>query len=101
MFLLPLSPFPSSFFPFLPQVSHRALEERVLKLTVLDVDRHKRHQVIGHALYPLREHDCENNVRLVIWRDLEREVSEVGHLGATREEGESWRCPKYLFTFCN
>ncbi|KAH9504050.1 Synaptotagmin-15 [Bulinus truncatus] len=59
------------------QVSHRALEERVLKLTVLDVDRHKRHQVIGHALYPLREHDCENNVRLVIWRDLEREVSEV------------------------
>ncbi|XP_055875241.1 synaptotagmin-15-like isoform X3 [Biomphalaria glabrata] len=58
------------------QVSHRALEERVLKLTVLDVDRHKRHQVIGHALYPLREHDCENNVRLVIWRDLEREVSE-------------------------
>ncbi|CAL1530169.1 unnamed protein product [Lymnaea stagnalis] len=65
------------------QVSHRALEERVLKLTVLDVDRHKRHQVIGHALYPLREHDCENNVRLVIWRDLEREVSE-----STTNKGE-------------
>ena len=49
----------------------------MLKLTVYDVDRHKRHQVIGHALYPLREHDCENNERLVIWRDLEKEVSEV------------------------
>ncbi|XP_059158664.1 synaptotagmin-15-like [Physella acuta] len=58
------------------QVSHRALEERVLKLTVYDVDRHKRHQVIGHALYPLREHASESNVRLVVWRDLEREVSE-------------------------
>ena len=44
---------------------------------MFDVDRHKRHNVIGHALYPLRDHDCESNERLVIWRDLEREVSEV------------------------
>ncbi|XP_076453975.1 synaptotagmin-15-like [Babylonia areolata] len=58
------------------QVSHRATEDRILKLTVFDVDRHKRHNVIGHALYPLRDHDCESNERLVIWRDLEREVSE-------------------------
>ncbi|KAL8577899.1 hypothetical protein ACOMHN_011895 [Nucella lapillus] len=58
------------------QVSHRATEDRVLKLTVFDVDRHKRHNIIGHALYPLRDHDCESNERLVIWRDLEREVSE-------------------------
>ncbi|BFZ02988.1 hypothetical protein BsWGS_06027 [Bradybaena similaris] len=68
---------------FVFQVSHRALEDRVLKLTIYDVDRHKRHQVIGHALYPLREHDCETNVRLVIWRDLEREVSE-----STTNKGE-------------
>ncbi|PVD39243.1 hypothetical protein C0Q70_01871 [Pomacea canaliculata] len=58
------------------QVSHRAIEDRILKLTVFDVDRHKRHNVIGHALYPLRDHACESNERLVIWRDLEREVSE-------------------------
>ena len=49
----------------------------MLKLTVFDVDRHKRHNVIGHALYALKEHDYDNNERVVIWRDLEREVTEV------------------------
>ncbi|XP_033742643.1 synaptotagmin-15-like isoform X1 [Pecten maximus] len=59
------------------QVSTRSLQDRVLKFTVYDVDRHKRHNVIGHALYPLKEHDGESNERLVIWRDLEREVTET------------------------
>ncbi|XP_070182775.1 synaptotagmin-15-like [Littorina saxatilis] len=59
------------------QVSHRAIEDRNLKFTVFDVDRHKRHNIIGHALYPLRDHDVECNERVVIWRDLEREVSEM------------------------
>ena len=59
------------------QVNHRSIEDRILKFTIFDVDRHKRHNVIGHALYPLRDHDCESNERLVIWRDVEREVSEV------------------------
>ena len=53
------------------------MEERVLRLTVYDVDRHKKHQVIGHALYPLKAHAHDDNERVVIWRDLEREVSEV------------------------
>ena len=59
------------------QVSNRNINDRVLKFSVYDVDRHKKHQVIGHALYPLKDHDCESNERLVIWRDLEREVLEV------------------------
>ena len=58
-------------------MSNKAIQERVLKLTMFDVDRHKRHHVLGHALYPLKEHDYESNERVVIWRDLEREVSEV------------------------
>lgn len=49
----------------------------MLKFTVYDVDRQKKHNVIGHALYPLKDHECESNERLVIWRDLEREVIEV------------------------
>ena len=60
------------------QVSNRNINDRVLKFTVFDVDRHKKHLVVGHALYPLKDHDCESNERLVIWRDLEREVLEVG-----------------------
>lgn len=63
------------------QVNSRTIDDRVLKLTVYDVDRHKRHNVIGHALYPLRDHDCLLEGRLVVWRDLEREVSEVGDDG--------------------
>ena len=56
------------------------MEERVLRLTVYDVDRHKKHQVIGHALYPLKAHAHDDNERVVIWRDLEREVSEVSNI---------------------
>ncbi|CAC5402146.1 SYT15 [Mytilus coruscus] len=58
------------------QVSHRTLQDRVLKFTVYDVDRHKRHNVIGHALYQLKDFDGESNERLVVWRDLEKEVTE-------------------------
>ncbi|XP_046369955.1 synaptotagmin-15-like isoform X1 [Haliotis rufescens] len=65
------------------QVNSRTIDDRVLKLTVYDVDRHKRHNVIGHALYPLRDHDCLLEGRLVVWRDLEREVSET-----TSDRGE-------------
>ena len=58
-------------------MSNKAIDERVLKLTVYDIDRHKRHIIIGHALYPLKEHNYESNERVVMWRDLEREVAEV------------------------
>ena len=64
-------------FLFSHQVSCKSMEERVLRMTVFDVDRHKKHQVIGHALYLLRAHVHDDNERVVIWRDLEREVSEV------------------------
>ncbi|XP_052782510.1 synaptotagmin-15-like isoform X2 [Mya arenaria] len=59
------------------QVSSRSFADRVLKFTVYDVDRQKKHHVIGHALYPLKDHECEGNERLVIWRDLESEVLET------------------------
>ncbi|KAL3876862.1 hypothetical protein ACJMK2_034645 [Sinanodonta woodiana] len=59
------------------QVSNRNINDRILKFSVFDVDRHKKHNVIGHALYPLRDHDCDSNERLVVWRDLEREVIET------------------------
>ncbi|KAL4239872.1 calcium ion-regulated exocytosis of neurotransmitter [Mactra antiquata] len=59
------------------QVSNRSINDRMLKLTVFDVDRQKKHHVIGHALYTLKDHDCDNNERLVIWRDLERQVTET------------------------
>ncbi|XP_013399810.1 synaptotagmin-15 isoform X2 [Lingula anatina] len=65
------------------QVSYKTIQDRTLKLTVFDVDRSKRHRSVGHALYPLKEHDCESNEQVVIWRDLEREVT-----GSATNQGE-------------
>lgn len=56
------------------QIPAKALSERVLKLTVLDNDRGKRHNVIGHVLFPLRDLDPLSGERIVAWRDLETTV---------------------------
>lgn len=72
------------------QVSHKSFDDRILKFTMFDVDRHKRHNVIGHALFPLKEYDFDNNVRMVIWRDLEKEVSE-----STSDKGEIYIALSY------
>ena len=77
------------------QVSNRALEERTLKVTLFDVDRHKRHNVTGHAQYALKEHAYESNERVVIWRDLEREVTEVSHLVCLE-----WKPTKGFSIYC-
>ena len=47
--------------------------ERVLKFTVFDV--HKRQRIVGHATYPLQDHNPEEAV--YVWRDLERELTDV------------------------
>ena len=64
------------------QVSRQTLDSRVLKLTVYDVDRLRRHVVIGHVLYPIRGHDdgvgggaCDS--KCIVSRDLEGEAVEV------------------------
>ena len=66
------------------QISNKSMEERVLKFTVVDVDRNRRHQTIGYALYPLRDHMDGYDEPIVIWRDLEKEVAEVSSSGTDR-----------------
>ncbi|XP_045133953.1 synaptotagmin-15-like isoform X1 [Portunus trituberculatus] len=56
------------------QVTAKELEDRALKLTFYDVDRDKKHQVIGHVLILLKELGEWEGKRL-LRRDLEREVS--------------------------
>jgi len=41
------------------QVSYKNLSERVLKLTVCDIDRLRRHNVIGSVVFPLRGREDE------------------------------------------
>nr|XP_045605770.1 synaptotagmin-15-like isoform X1 [Procambarus clarkii] len=56
------------------QITAKELEERALKLTFYDVDRDKKHQVIGHVLFLLKDlHALEG--KKMLRRDLEREVS--------------------------
>ncbi|PRD27091.1 UNVERIFIED_CONTAM: Synaptotagmin-15 [Trichonephila clavipes] len=52
-------------------------EERILKATVLDSDRGKRYNVIGHALFPLKEIDLTSNEMCVQWKDLIKDVDTV------------------------
>ncbi|XP_064457862.1 synaptotagmin-15-like [Ornithodoros turicata] len=56
------------------QIPAKALEERTLKLTVYDNDRGKRHNVIGHVVFPLRELDITSSEAVLTWRDLETEL---------------------------
>ena len=58
-------------------MTFRALQQRTLRLSVYDVDRSKRHKLIGHALYPLKDLDYETHQKVVMWLDLEKEVQEV------------------------
>jgi len=63
-------------------VPSKDVESRVLRLTVYEVDRHKRHVIVGHALFPLRDYDVSDasaTSARILWKDLEREISEVTH----------------------
>ncbi|XP_064077572.1 synaptotagmin-9-like [Macrobrachium nipponense] len=55
-------------------ITAKELEERALKLTFFDVDRDKKHQVIGHVLFMLKDLAPWEGKRM-LRRDLEREVS--------------------------
>ncbi|XP_072165720.1 synaptotagmin-15-like [Diadema setosum] len=62
---------------FVFQVTFKALQQRTLRLSVYDVDRSKKHRLIGHCSYPLKDMDYEAHQKVVMWLDLEKEVAEV------------------------
>jgi hypothetical protein len=72
---------------FVFQVSNKNLPERVLKLTVYDVDRLRRHNVIGHALFALkgRERDMIDEPMFVTL-ELQADVPDL--LAAVEPGGE-------------
>ncbi|KAK2161493.1 hypothetical protein LSH36_115g00009 [Paralvinella palmiformis] len=58
---------------FIFQVPQRMFTERILKFTVFDL--HKRQRLVGHATYPLQDHNPEESA--YVYRDLECELSET------------------------
>ncbi|CAL1267220.1 unnamed protein product [Larinioides sclopetarius] len=62
---------------FIFQMPSKNAEDRIVKATVLDSDRGKRYNVIGHALFPLKEIDLATNEMCVQWKDLIKDVDTV------------------------
>ena len=58
-------------------MTNSASEERVLRFTVVDVDRNRRHHTIGYVLFPLTQQTLTSLDAVTVQRDLEREVVEV------------------------
>ncbi|ERE91219.1 synaptotagmin-15-like protein [Cricetulus griseus] len=58
---------------FIFQVSSRSVTQRVLKFSVYHVNRQRKHQLLGHVLFPLKNEILAGDHHHVIWRDLEAE----------------------------
>ena len=65
------------------QVSSKCLEERTLKLTVYNITKQRKQQVLGHVLYPLKHLLTDVDEKVTLWRDLEREP-EVSYMYYTK-----------------
>nr|XP_005992468.1 PREDICTED: synaptotagmin-15 [Latimeria chalumnae] len=69
---------------FIFQVSCKTLSQRTLKFSIYNVDKCKKHHLIGHVIFPLKDEFLSEDSKLVIWRDLEAEnlepPSEFGNL---------------------
>lgn len=79
------------------QIPARHMDERVLKLSVVDNERGKHHNVIGHALFPLSQLDwaCGENT-LVTWKDLDKHGAQPvsGHI-----PGGIYKIPRSLYYY--
>ncbi|XP_063076773.1 synaptotagmin-15 [Engraulis encrasicolus] len=62
---------------FVFQVSRSAVEECTLSLTLLSVDRLRKHQRIGRVLHPLRWPELRDGAGRVLWRDLEADTDQL------------------------
>lgn len=49
----------------------------VLRFSVYHVDRQRKHQLLGHVLFPLKDETLVGDCPRIIWRDLEAESLEV------------------------
>ncbi|XP_069876880.1 synaptotagmin-15 isoform X2 [Dipodomys merriami] len=61
---------------FIFQVSSKSITQRVLKFSVYHVDKQRKHQPLGHVLFPLKSETLAGDCRRIIWRDLEAESLE-------------------------
>lgn len=59
------------------------MDERVLKLYVVDNERGKYHKAIGHALFPISQLDWASGENtLVTWKDLDKHTTQIVSSGS-------------------
>ncbi|KAG8520623.1 Synaptotagmin-15 [Galemys pyrenaicus] len=61
---------------FVFQVASKSITQRVLRFSVYHVDRQRKHQLLGHVLFPLKNETLVGSCPRIIWRDLEAESLE-------------------------
>ncbi|XP_067828440.1 synaptotagmin-15 [Heptranchias perlo] len=59
------------------QVSNETLSQRTLKVLVYDIDKQKKHQLIGQVILPLNSNVLSEDGKLAMWKDLETGDLEV------------------------
>lgn len=75
---------------FIFQVSSKSVTQRVLKFSVYHVNKQRKHQLLGQALFPLKNETLAGDHQRIIWRDLEAE-----NLEAPSEFGDLQFCLSY------
>ncbi|KAM5322297.1 LOW QUALITY PROTEIN: synaptotagmin-15 [Glossophaga mutica] len=69
---------------FIFQVSSKNITQRILRFSVYHMDRQRKHQLLGQALFPMKNETLAGDCRFIIWRDLEADSleprSEFGNL---------------------
>lgn len=55
------------------KVSNNNVDQFTLRMSLFSVDRLKKHHLVGHVLFPLRQSDLREAAGKVLWRDLETE----------------------------
>ncbi|XP_004681106.2 PREDICTED: synaptotagmin-15 [Condylura cristata] len=58
---------------FVFQVPSKSITQRVLRFSVYHVHRQRKHQLLGHVLFPLKDETLGGSCPRIIWRDLEAE----------------------------
>lgn len=66
--------------PFVFPVTAKAIQQRTLKLTVFDIDRRRKHNLLGYVILPLSDFNVDSDRNPTIYRDLQSAVSDVSFL---------------------
>ncbi|GAB6026378.1 synaptotagmin XV [Chamberlinius hualienensis] len=63
------------------QVSGKSIDERILQITIFDVDSKKKFRLIGYVMYKLKDFDTTSEDKLYLTRDFSKKLMETPSSG--------------------